>query len=435
MLGDKTRAISCVIAALLLSGVAAHADEWPQWRGPQRDGVWRESGVVDSFEGDRIPLRWSAPVSNGYSGPTVANGRVYVTDRVKEPRSAERVHCFDRKTGEKIWSHRYPATYTDIDYRNGPRAAVLIDEGRAYSLGATGRLHCFDAASGKVLWRKNLRLRYDIQMPIWGIAASPLVEQGLLIVHIGATDGTYVAFDKNTGEKAWAALSDGANYNAPIVIDQAGRRVLVGLTAKRVVGLDPTTGELYWDHPFRPKKMPLAVPTPVRHRDYLFFTGFYDGSLLLKTRSDKMAVEEVWRRRGPSETKTDALHSIIATPYLMGDAIYGIDSYGEYRCLDLQTGDRIWTNKSVVPRARWATVHTVRQDDRFWLFNEKGELIIAHLSRDGYEEVDRAKLIEPTKGQLSRGVCWTHPAFAYKHVFVRNDKRLVCADLSADENR
>ena len=140
------------------------------------------------------------------------------------------------------------------------------------------------------------------------------------------------------------------------------------------------------------------------------------------------------QRAGPSERQTDALHSIISTPYIRGKHIYGVDSYGELRCLDLLTGDRIWESDKAVPRERWATIHFVKNGKHVWMFNEMGELIISKLSPKGFKEISRAKLIDPTRDQLpSRrgGVCWAHPAFAGKHVFARNDKEILCVDLAA----
>jgi hypothetical protein len=162
-------------------------------------------------------------------------------------------------------------------------------------------------------------------------------------------------------------------------------------------------------------------------------SNFFDGSLLLRLSQDEPAVTKVWQRVGESEKRTDALHSIIATPHLEGDYIYGVDSYGELRCLNLDTGDRVWESLEAVPKARWATIHFVKNHDNVWMFNEKGELIIAELSPEGFKEKSRTFLIEPTRDQLpSRrgGVAWSHPAFADRHVFARNDKELVCASLA-----
>jgi len=208
--------------------IETFAAEWPQWRGPQRDGVWREEGIVQRLEQRRLPVLWRAEIANGYSGPTVADGRVYVTDRLTSPAQIERVHCFDAATGKPIWSHSYQCDYEKVEYRNGPRAAVTINAGRDYSLGTMGHLFCFDAAKGDVLWKKNPKVDYDARVPTWGIAAAPLVEKDLLIVHVGGKDGAcLIAFDKVSGQEKWRALNDRASYSAPIIISQAGKRVLV----------------------------------------------------------------------------------------------------------------------------------------------------------------------------------------------------------------
>jgi outer membrane protein assembly factor BamB len=219
-----------------------------------------------------------------------------------------------------------------------------------------------------------------------------------------------------------------------VIIPQAGRRVLVCWTGDNVVGLDPASGKVYWQHPFKPAKMVINVPTPVVAGDRLFVSAFYDGSLMLRLRQDEPRVEQLWRRHGASERNTDALHCMISTPYFEGNYVYGVDSYGELRCLDARTGDRLWEDLSAVPKARWANIHFVRNGQRIWMFNERGELIIGTLSPQGFHQLSRAALIEPTTEQLGQrgGVCWSHPAFAYKHVFIRNDRELVCASLAAE---
>jgi len=421
----------------LLAAPPSLADDWPQWRGPGRDGAWRETGVIGRFADADSPikLRWRVPISSGYSGPTVAGGRVYVTDRLTEPKEVERVLCFDWKTGNRLWTDAYDCRYRGVQYQAGPRASVTITGGRAFALGTMGHLHCYHAASGELLWKKEPGRDYAVRVPIWGVAAAPLVEGDLLLVQIGAADGAcIVALDAKTGTERWRALDDRASYSAPIMIDQAGRRVLVCWTGDRVAGLDPTSGKTLWQVPFPPKRMVINVPTPVVHRDRLFVTSFYDGSLTLRLDQDEPRVEEIWRRRGPSERQTDSLHAMISTPYLEGDYVYGVDSYGQLRCLDARNGDRVWEDLTAVPTARWATIHMVRNGRRIWMFNERGELIISRLSPDGFHEISRAKLLDPTTDQLARrgGVCWSHPAYAYRHVFARNDRELVCAGLAAE---
>jgi outer membrane protein assembly factor BamB len=396
--------------------------------------VWREGGVVERFESDRLAPLWRAPIGAGYCGPTVAKRRLYVMDRLLEPKPVERVLCFDSKSGQRLWAHAYECQYK-ISYTAGPRASVTIDDGRAYALGAMGHLHCFDAGAGVVLWKRDLLADFNIAMPIWGIAAAPLVVDDLLILLIGGEDEAgVVALDKKDGEERWRALRDRAQYSAPILIQQAGRPVVVCWTADSVAGLDPASGQVYWRFPFAPSKMPIGVPTPIVDNGRLLVSSFYDGSLLLALRQDRLAVDQVWRRRGRSEQDTDALHAMISTPLFLGDYIYGVDSYGQLRCLDARTGDRVWEDLTATANERWGNIHFVRNGERIWMFNELGELIISKLSPSGFEEISRAKLIEPTRIQLNRrgGVCWSHPAFADRHVFARNDEELVCASLEAD---
>ncbi|MGB9687889.1 PQQ-binding-like beta-propeller repeat protein, partial [Thermogutta sp.] len=167
----------------------AHADDWPQWRGPNRDGVWRETGIIDRFDSPEIKLRWKAKISGGYSGPTVADGRVFVTDRVTDPEEQERVLAFDARTGALLWVYSYPCSYKNVTYRTGPRASVTIHEGLAYALGTMGHLHCLEAATGKVVWKKIPNVDWEVRVPTWGVAAAPLVVGDLLVVQIGARQG------------------------------------------------------------------------------------------------------------------------------------------------------------------------------------------------------------------------------------------------------
>lgn len=407
------------------------AAEWPGWRGNNGDGVWREDRIVDRLPAGQIPIKWRTPVSSGYSGPTVAGGRVFVSDRVTEPTQRERVLCFRWDTGELLWAHEYECPYRDVSYTAGPRASITLHDGLAYALGTMGHLHCLEAATGKVVWKKDLNDLYRIRMPIWGIAGSPVVYEDLVIIQVGGSDACLVAFDRKTGEERWRSLEDRAGYSTPIVVQQAGRDLMITWTGDRVVGLDPRSGEPHWSYPFPPKNMPLTIATPVKNGDLLFVSAFYEGSLMLRLLPESLAVEKVWQRAGPSEQKTDALHALMSTPLIVNDYIYGIDSHGELRCLRATDGERLWESLEIVPRARWSTAHLVPNGDRVWVFNERGELLITSMTPEGVEIGSRAQLIDPTKDQLNRrgGVTWSHPAFAYRHIFARNDRELICASL------
>ncbi len=296
-----------------------------------------------------------------------------------------------------------------------------------------GHLFCFQNKTGKVIWYKDLNDEYDIKMPTWGIAAAPLIADNKIVLSIGGRNNAcVVTLNKITGEEIWRNLDDDTSYSAPILIEQFNKPVVVIWTGQRVVGLNPDNGSIYWQHGFEQKRI-ISIATPVFYKNYLFVSNFYDGSMLLKLNTDKHEARKVWQRGGKNERNTDALHCCISTPLLKENFIYGVDSFGELRCLELISGNRIWEDLSAVKSDRWANIHFVQNGELTYMFNEHGELIIAKLSLKGFHEISRAKLIDPTQEQLSRngsGVTWAHPAFAYKHVYIRNDEELVCADLT-----
>ncbi len=416
----------------LLFFTSVSSMDWPDWRGNNRDGIWKESGIVKKFNGKTIPLKWSIPCGPGYSGPTVSGGRVYITDRPEKPAASERVLCVDAKNGNTIWTYSYACQYGNVGYPNGPRTSVVINDEKAYSLGTVGNLFCFDAKTGTVLWQRDLNREYQIKMPIWGIASTPLIYENRIIIPIGGSmSASIIALDKNSGKEIWRSMNDKISYSPPVLIQQAGKPVVVVWTADNLNGLDPETGKVYWKIPFS-VKMGMGISTPVRYGDYLFVSCFYSGSLLVKLSRQSITAEKIWLRVGESEYKTDALHCVINTPLIKDDCIYGVDSYGELRCLRLLTGDRLWENLSAVTKNRWANIHFIQNGEQTWMFNEHGELLITQLSPQGLKILSRAKLIEPTTGQLNRngtGVTWSHPAFANRHVFARNDNSLICAYL------
>ncbi len=440
-----------VIRSLVLGGLAAGgacADDWPQWLGPQRDAVWRETGIVDTFPAGGPTVRWRMPLGGGYAGPAVAGGRVFVTDRVlpegttnpndpfKQDAVAgkERVLCFNEADGKLLWTYEYACTYT-ISYPAGPRTTPLVADGKVYTLGAMGRLCCLDAATGKELWAREFTKDLNIHAPLWGFAGHPLLDGPRLICLAGGDGSTVVAFDKDSGKEIWRALSaKEPGYSAPMIYEAGGRRQLIVWHPESLNSLDPETGKLYWSEPFA-VKVGLSVATPRKLGDLLFITAFYNGPVMMKLDASKPAATVLWRGTSNSEKATDKLHSLMCTPFLEEGYIYSGCSYGQFRCLRADTGERVW--ESLVPAGaadeknkRWANVFVIKNGNRFFLYNEKGDLIIARLSPRGYEEISRAHLLDPTNRAGGRNVVWSHPAFADRCVFTRNDKELICVSLA-----
>ncbi len=414
----------------------ASADDWPQWRGPTRDGVWHETGLVQTFATPELKPVWTAPVGAGYSGPTVVGDRVLLTDRVTAPEEQERVRCFDRSSGKALWTHAYPCVYRDIDYALGPRAAVTVAEGRAFALGAMGHLHCLDITSGKVLWARDLATELRAIINVWGVTSAPLVAGDLVIIQAGGQpDACLVALDLKTGQERWRALDGRASYSSPRLIQQGGKQVLLAWTGNWLACLEPATGKVFWKEAFKPTKMVINVPDPVLDEDgkRVFLTAFYDGSFLFGLKPNLSTPDLLWQRHGISERKTDALHCMIMTPLIRDGHAYGIDSYGEMRCLDLATGDRVWTDTSLLANGRWATAYFVQNGDRTWITTEKGEIVIAKLTPKGFERLSSAQFISPSTDLRGRShrIAWSHPAYAQRCLFARSDQELVCVSLAA----
>ena len=429
----RTRLLLATSIAVLIPAAVARTDDWPQWRGPGRDGRWGETGLVEKFPDKQIKVLWRAPVGPGYSGPTVADGRVYVTDRHDDGATSERVHCFDAKTGKRLWTYAYRCPYR-VSYPLGPRAAVTVSDGRAYALGTMGHFHCLDAKTGDVLWKKNLASAYRTRRILWGMAAAPLVYRNLVILQIGgAGPACIVALDRKTGAPKWRAFDDGASYSAPVIITQGGADVLLCWTKNYLVGMTPTTGKVHWKVRFDlVPKWSMNITTPILDRNHIFVSSCYDGAMVVKIDPDQPKAQKLWQRRGVAYGKTDALHCVNSTPVMFGGHVYGFDSRGQFRCIKVDSGDRVWEDLTVTPKGhKWGNAHMVQNGDRVWMFTEQGEVIIAKLSPAGLEQISRATLIEPTHKMSGRKVCWAHPAFAYRHIFARNDRELVCGDLAA----
>jgi outer membrane protein assembly factor BamB len=405
------------------------ADDWPQWGGPKRDLVWRESGIVKQLPTTGLlPRVWATPIGAGYAGPAVANGRVFVMDRLPD-HSGERVYCLDAETGQEIWKHEYAARYT-VSYPLGPRCTPTIDDGRVFTVGAMGHLFCFEEATGRVLWQKNFVEDFGTRLPTWGMVHAPLVEGNQVILLVGGDQALVVSFDKSTGKEIWRALDDReVGYAPPMIFPFGDHRQLVIWHPEAVTALDPTTGRPLWRVPYRVRSG-LTVMTPRAVGQRLFVASFYNGPRMIEVAADGQSAKVVWSGKSDSELRTDGIHPIIMTPVFDGSHIYGVDSYGQLRCLDARSGERKWETFAATGQGRWWNCFLVPHEDRYFLHNEQGDLIIAQLTPAGYQELSRAKLVEPTQPIQRRLTVWSHPAFAMKSVFARNDREIVRVNLA-----
>jgi outer membrane protein assembly factor BamB len=424
-------AIAVIPAAL---SALAVADDWPQWGGPQRDLVWRADGIVKELPTDgSLPRIWSTPIAEGYAGPAVAGGRVFVTDFVREQAQEgnERVLCLDAETGKLLWKHEYATAYT-IGYANGPRATPTIDEGRVYTIGALGDMLCLDADTGKVLWKKGFQDDFGTRLPNWGMAAPPLVDGNQVIALVGGEEGIVASLDKLTGEVLWRSVRDRQpGYCPPMLFTFGDTRQIVIWHPSAITSLDPASGETIWQVPFRVRQF-ISIATPRRVGNRLFVSTFYSGPLMIDVAADGKSAKVSWEGDGRNELDTGGVHCLMSTPFMNDTHIYGVCSYGHLRCLDAKTGERVWETLAATGEGRWWNAFVIPHQDRFFIHNEQGELIIAQLSPQGYQEISRAKLVEPTRRVRRRQTIWSHPAFAMKSVFARNDKEIVRVNLAAE---
>lgn len=395
------RSVFIVPLLLAVCVCPVHADDWNQWLGPKRDGVWREQGLLSDIPKDGLKVVWRAPVHMGYAGPAVAGGKVVLMDRQLKSGAAnpadpfsqnqqgipgnERVVCFEQATGKQLWTFEYDCPYT-VSYAGGPRVTPAIAGDRAYAYGTEGHLHCLDLNTGKLVWGRKLTQN---PTPVWGYAAHPLVDGDLVYVTVVDPKGILYALNRHTGELAWQAIpAKEIGYSPPIIREVSGRRQLLQWHPAGVTSLDPATGKQLWHVAQEPMRYGVAAVTPVVHHDeklgdVLFVSSQYGGALLLKL--EKNAAREptasiLWKRVGKSDRTSDAIQTLMATPILKDGHIYGLDARGQLRGLVLATGDRLWESTEVTtydqPPMSWATTFLIPLGDggRTLFANEHGDL-------------------------------------------------------------
>jgi len=424
-----------------------HADDWPQWLGPQQDGIWRETGIVATFPAAGPEVLWRVPVAHGYSSPAVADGFVYVSDYEitsgeifnnpggRAPlQGNERVHCLDLATGANVWTHVTERPY-NLSYPGGPRAMPTISDGKVYVIGAEGDLLCLDAKSGSLLWSKDFQKEYKMESPIWGFSAHPLVIGGTLYCVVGGEGSVAVAFDKNTGVEKWRALSAAEpGYCPPTMIQHAGVDQLLIWHPESINALNPVDGSVYWSLPLKPS-YGMSIMSPRKEGNLLFASGIGRVGAAIELDDATPTAKFLWRAK-PKE----ALFCANSSPMIVDGVIYGCDiDSSTMIAASLSDGARLWETAQPITGSeetngdmRHGTVFLTRHEEsgKFYLFTETGDLVIADLSPKGYTELARTHLLEPTNEAFGRPVVWTAPAFAGKSVIVRNDKEIIRVNLA-----
>lgn len=439
------RATKSILTLVLFSSLFVNlliADDWPQWQGPSRDGRYSEDGIADIIPDTGFKVQWRVPVSLGYSGPAVADGRVFLMDYVKASGEStnqpggrdaltgtERIIAFEAKTGKELWKVEYERPYK-LSYANGPRATPTVDGDHVYTLGAEGDLLCIAVVSGEIVWRKQLAEEYQSETPIWGHSAHPLVRGDLLYCLAGGEGSIAVALNKLTGEEVWRALSASEiGYCPPTIASLGGQERLLIWDADALHALELETGKVVWDYPLKPR-YGMSIAAPQLSGDLLFACAIGETAAMVRLDKNGEPAETLWTGRPQM-----GVYCANSTPLFDGKTIYGADcGTGELISVNAADGQQNWKTFSLTTggerRASHGTAFIVEHKDKHILFTETGDLVFARFSPSGFKELGRMHVLEPTGDCFGRAVVWSHPAYANQCLYARNDEELVCVSLA-----
>lgn len=431
--------VSCVLWVAAHAVVFGQEDSWPQWMGMERNNVWPAKNTLDQFPKEGPKVVWSAPVQVGYAGPAVVGTSVYIGEfesavDVKvsnfsrdKMEGVERFKCLNAETGEEKWRQEFPTTYA-ISYPSGPRCTPVVEDNRVYFLGAEGKLLCLDTEKGSVVWKRELKEEYNTNSALWGYASHPLIDGDNLICVVGGEGSHTVAFDKMTGKEIWKnGTASEQGYVPPKIIEHAGVRQLILASPDFIKAVDPATGKELWNEKYEATSGSIIM-TPIHSGNYLFIGGYSKRNLMLELDSASPGAKALFRDKPKL-----GLSPVNVQPFFNGDLIYGVHQSGELMAVEIPSGERLWATSQPVsdrPVGNATTFIVNNGGDKFFLFAETGELVIAKLTRKGYEELDRSKVIEPTNNAFGRPVIWCAPAFANGRMYVRNDEQCLCIELT-----
>jgi outer membrane protein assembly factor BamB len=398
-------------ALCLLATVAtrACADDWPQWRGPHRDGTVSSASEPAAWP-ERLQLRWKVAVGEGYASPILANGRLFVFTRLG---GKEVVSSIDPENGKLIWQESYTAPYrvnpVAVQHGAGPKSTPVVAAGRLYTFGISGILTCWDASKGALRWRKDFGREYRETSPLYGAATSPLVDRGLVIAHVGGNDdGALTAFDAESGDVKWRWAGDGPGYASPIVVELGGVRQIVTETQSNITAVSAADGQLLWKIPFTTEYV-QNIPTPLVSSGLLIFSGVSKGILAVRAsgKGGKWAGEIVWHNTG--------LALYMSSPVAAGDLLFGFSHYkkGQFFCADPRTGATRWTS----PPRQGDNAAALVSGEHLILLKDDAELIIAKAAGDAFEPLRRYRVADtPT---------WAHPVVLRNGVAIKDATTLA----------
>jgi outer membrane protein assembly factor BamB len=404
--------------AILLATASVRAEDWPQWLGPRRDNSSKEK--VAPWQG-KLKVLWRKPTGEGNSSPVVAGGRVFIHAKVAD-KNEEEIVAFDARSGEEMWRTRYDRAAFRSLYGNGPRATPAVIGDRLYAFGITGLLTCLETDKGKQLWQVDTLQQFQAKNLLFGMACSPIVAGGHVLVNVGGKGTSVVAFERDRGKVDWKALDDPASYSSPIAFGEGDRRQVVFLTGANVVSLKPADGSVFWRFPLKDKLLESST-TPIRGGDMLLASSITYGSvgLKLETQDGKPAVKQVW--------KNDALTSYFSTPVPVGkEHVYIVTGTtpspfskpsADLHCIETATGKELW-KKANIGQYHASLMRT--GDDKLLLLTDGGALALLEPDPKGYHELARSKVSGPQT--------WAHPALADGRLYVRDMTELICLQLA-----
>ena len=404
-------------AAIILFAVAAaqavSAQDWPQWRGPNRDGAVGSFTEPKAWP-EQLKLKWKVKVGIGHSSPVVSGRRIYFLSREGEN---EVVRAIDLATGKRLWQDSYPVAYTvqraAAAHGQGPRATPAIANGRLYTFGISGVLSCYDIRSGKLRWRKETSSQFNNSLPDYGVSSSPVVDRGLLIINAGGDNGALMAYNAETGEEKWRLKADGDSYASPIVADLGDTRQVITVSQQSIIGVAADSGVLLWRIPY-PAAGPVTIPTPVLYRQTVICSSVGRGTkaFTITKRGNEWATEQAWYNPDVSMWMN--------TPVVSGDFLFGLSqrNRGQFFCLDARTGKVLWTSEGRA--GDYAVI--LKSAHKLFIQTTDGSLTVAKITDKGYEPIKSY--------QVADRATWAHPAMIKNRILIKDVEHLALWGLS-----